>query len=102
MIERSPCGSGGCITCPFSESEEANNLQNLACLPTAHEIIKLKEKSTHNWACHYNDNQMCGGFATHIKHERPDLNHKIGNLISYETWYREGEEVAIQQAENQK
>lgn len=96
--ERSPCGSGGCMTCPFSWSDEAEIVQNLGCLPTPHEIITMKEKSGHNWACHDNKNVLCGGFANYVKTQRPDLDIHKGNLISYEVWYHQGEEGAIKEA----
>ncbi|WP_216833402.1 hypothetical protein [Bacillus velezensis] len=98
MIERSYCGSGGCISCPFSHSEEAEMAQNYGCLPTPQQIVEMKEKSGHNWACHSDETILCGGFAKYIKRNRPDLNINEGQLISYETWDHEGEAKAIQEA----
>lgn len=98
MIERSPCGSGGCITCPFSFSEEAEMVQNYGCLPDRFDIIRMKEKSGHNWACHGDETVLCGGFARYVMDRRPDLNIKEGKLISYKIWYHEGEEAAIEKA----
>lgn len=100
-IERSDCGSGGCVTCPFSCNAEAEQVQNYGCLPTPFNIIDMKAKSGHNWSCHHDANVLCGGFASFIKTERPDLDIHKGNLISYETWYHKGEEAAIIEA-NQK
>jgi len=96
--ERSRCGSGGCVTCPFSSNEHAEQAQNYGCLPTPFEIIQMKVKSGHNWACHENEKVLCGGFASFIKTERPDLDIQEGKLISYDTWYREGEEAAMLKA----
>lgn len=101
-IERSPCGSGGCITCPFSYSHEAQQVQNYGCLPDKADIVRMKEESGHNWACHYDDSKPCGGLAKHLKDHRPDLDIKEGSLISYEVWYNEGEEVAITKAKTNK
>lgn len=98
MREISTCGSGGCTTCPFSETDESYQLQNYACLPMPYDIIKMKETSGHNWSCHGDDTILCGGFARFIKEHRPDLDSKTGNLISYETWYYEGERKAIEEA----
>lgn len=98
MTERSPCGSGGCMTCPFASSEEAETVQNYGCLPDPHSIVKMKEESGHNWACHYDDNKLCGGFANHIRQHRPDLDIREGNLISYTTWDSKGQDVAIHEA----
>ena len=47
--ERSRCGSGGCVTCPFSSNEHAEQAQNYGCLPTPFEIIQMTVKSGHNW-----------------------------------------------------
>lgn len=98
LIERSYCGSGGCMSCPFSHSDEAEMAQNYGCLPTPKQIIEMKEKSGHNWACHSDATVLCGGFAKYIKRNRPDLNISEGQLISYETWVHEGESKAIQEA----
>lgn len=99
MEKRSPCGSGGCFTCPFSETDEAIQLYNLACLPSQYDIIKIKEKSGHNWECHSDKKVLCGGYARFIQEYRPDLSVKTGNLISFDTWYHNGEETAIQEAD---
>ncbi|MGG3667164.1 hypothetical protein ABES74_09425 [Bacillus subtilis] len=98
MIECSYCGSGGCMSCPFSHSDEAEMAQNYGCLPTPQQIVEMKEKSGHNWACHSDETVLCGGFAKYIKRNRPDLNINEGQLISYETWGHEGEDKAIQEA----
>jgi len=98
MEKRSPCGSGGCMTCPFSFNNEAEMVQNYGCLPEPLDIIRMKEKSGHNWACHGDETKMCGGYANWVKKHRPDLNLKVGNLISYDIWYREGEEEALRKA----
>lgn len=98
MIERSACGSGGCVSCPFSYNDEADQAQNYGCLPTRWDIIKMKEKSGHNWACHYDETVLCGGFARHVIEERADLDIKEGSLISYNDWVNEGEMTAIVKA----
>lgn len=102
MIERSSCGSGGCVTCPFSYNDEADQAQNYGCLPTRYDIIEMKEKSGHNWACHYDETVLCGGFARHLMENRPDLNVKEGGLISYDDWANEGEMTAIVNAFNRQ
>lgn len=88
MVARSPCGSGGCMTCPFSINEEAIRVQNYGCLPTSFDIVIMKEKSGDNWSCHDDESKLCGGFARYVLDNRPDLNIKEGKLISYESWYR--------------
>lgn len=102
MIERSYCGSGGCMSCPFAHSDEAEMAQNYGCLPTPQQIVEMKEKSGHNWACHSDETVLCGGFAKYIKRNRPDLNINEGQLISYETWDHEGEAKDIQEANSRE
>lgn len=64
--------------------------QNYGCLPCEYDIIKMKGETGHNWACHYDETVMCGGFARHVKKNIPDLDLTKGGVISYDTWYREG------------
>ncbi|UNA01634.1 DNA polymerase [Bacillus phage vB_BcgM] len=92
-------GTGGCITCPFAYTDDSEQAQNYGCLPTEYDIIKMKEDTGHNWACHYDDTVMCGGFITEVKRRRQDLDLTKGGLISYDTWYHKGQEEAIREAE---
>lgn len=92
-------GTGGCITCPFAYTDDSEQAQNYGCLPCEYDIIKMKEETGHNWACHYDETVMCGGFITEVKRRRPDLDLTKGGLISYDTWYKEGQDVAIKEAE---
>lgn len=101
MDARSNGMSKGCVTCPFSENDGAEELLNYGCLPTPYDILKMKKESGHNWACHYNENSLCRGLVEHNEKYNSDLNLTTGNLISYETWYYEEEEAAILEA-NQK
>jgi hypothetical protein len=95
---RSECGSGGCITCPFSCSDEAEQVQNYGCLPDAHDIIQMKKESGQNWSCHSDATVLCGGFAMRVKESHPELDIRVGGLISYEIWYHKGQDVAIEEA----
>lgn len=97
-MERSTCGSGGCVTCPFSFNDLADQVQNYGCLPSAGDILKMKETTGHNWSCHGDASVLCGGYVKYIKTYRWDLDITKGGLISYETWYHEGEEAAISEA----
>ena len=94
-IERSLCGSGGCIHCPFSISEEADKIYNLGCLPTVSDIVRMKKESGHNWACHSNEKVLCGGFYNFMKENYPDLDLNNGGLINYNDWYLKGEDYAL-------
>lgn len=98
-IERSLCGSGGCITCPFSCGEEAETVQNYGCLPDSYDIVRMKKESGHNWGCHSDETKICGGLVTFIKENNLDLDINSGGIIKYDTWYHEGEEVAINEAD---
>ncbi len=98
MEPRSTCGSGGCQTCPFSHNEQAEQVANYGCLPSAADILRMKELSGHNWACHADESVMCGGFARYVTAQRPDLDLKVGGLIAYTVWYHDGEDVALAHA----
>jgi hypothetical protein len=92
------CNFDGCITCPFAFTDESEEVQNYGCLPSAYDIIQMKKKSGHNWSCHGNESVMCGGFAQYVREYHPELDLSVGNLISYKTWYHEGEEAALIEA----
>lgn len=101
MIKRSDCGSGGCVTCPFSSNDEAFDVQNLGCLPSAYDIVQLKEKTNQNWSCHGDSTVLCGGFARYVSEKRPDLDVKTGGLINYDTYANHGEYVALLEAKGE-
>lgn len=98
-VERSRCGSGGCITCPFSCGPDAEQGYNWACLPSQSDILRMKKESGHNWECHSADGVKCGGLATYIKENELPLSVKDGGIIKHDTWYYQGEEAAIQEAD---
>jgi hypothetical protein len=51
-----------CKSCPFNfGSESSESAQNLGCLPSAQDILKLKDETGHNWACHSNNKRVCSG-----------------------------------------
>lgn len=60
-IPRSICGSGGCISCPFSNTEESYMASG--CLPDGYELIKICSEANVLWGCHSEPNTICGGFA---------------------------------------
>lgn len=101
QIERSQCGSGGCITCPFSINGEAEQAQNYGCLPDSFEIIKMNKKYGVNWACHSDNQTICGGFAQSFVngyYERFNEGlafDKSAPLVRYEDWYYLGEEASV-------
>lgn len=92
--------AGACTACPFNDgvTEEATEAQNLGCLPSSWDIMEMKRKSGHNWACHDDESRICTGFCHRAKEE--GLSVTSGNLIRYVTWYHEGEAAAITEAAN--
>lgn len=57
---------GMCKSCPFNHySEESQQVQNYGCLPTHIDILKIKDETGNNWACHSNNKKVCGGLAKH-------------------------------------
>lgn len=92
-------GTGGCMTCPFAVTDESEQVQNYGCLPEPYQIIDMKKKSGHNWACHDDETVVCGGLAKRLKDDFPSLSIKEGNLISYDTWYFKGEKEALEEAD---
>jgi hypothetical protein len=53
-----------CITCPFNHySEKAAEVQNYGCLPSHKDILRIKDDTGNNWACHSNNNKICGGLT---------------------------------------
>lgn len=97
-----------CKHCPFAFTDDSEEVQNYACLPSPYDIIQMKRKSGHNWSCHSNEKMICKGFVNHVKEAKEknwvdnlsDIDVTQGNLILYETWYHEGEEAAIKEANN--
>jgi len=97
-----------CKHCPFAFTNASEEVQNYGCLPSPYEIIQMKRNTGHNWACHSNENSICMGFADHVKWEKEnvgrwkEIDTSKGNLISYETWFHEGEEAAIKKANGEE
>ena len=53
-----------CKSCPFNyESEASHQAQNYGCLPSGYQILKIKDETGHNWACHSNNNRICNGLS---------------------------------------
>ncbi|AZV43637.1 hypothetical protein BAOM_3028 [Peribacillus asahii] len=99
-----------CECCPFAFTDASEEVQNYGCLPTPYDIIQMKRKTGHNWACHSNEKKICKGFVDHVKWSQEnafadkldDIDTSKGNLISYETWYYKGEEEAIKEADSKE
>lgn len=89
---------GSCLTCPFNAAfvEEAARVENFGCLPTAGEIVTMKRESGQNWACHDDESRVCAGLCATAKKEGLDLSR--GGLISYRSWYHNGQAAALEEA----
>lgn len=97
--DRSDCGSGGCVTCPFSYNDKSDYAQNTGCLPSSYEIIEMKRSTGHNWSCHGDSTVLCGGFVKRVREKHPDLNLSEGSLISFDEWSEEGQDSAVAKAD---
>lgn len=71
-----------CSACPFrdGETEEATRAQNLGCLPSASDMVKLFDENGVALSCHDNKNLACRGLAS----IRDTTNAKVK---PYEDWY---------------
>lgn len=67
IVPRSTCGSGGCESCPFSQTEDAFYAENTGCLPDTFTILELPKLHHVVWGCHSDFNVICGGFAKQYK-----------------------------------
>lgn len=99
--ERSSCGSGGCITCPFSQNEDAFYAENTGCLPTTNEILELPEKQNVNWGCHGEVGVVCGGFAKEYRMVGKELNKDLP-IVDFAEFTHLGMDVAIALAKVRK
>lgn len=94
-----------CTHCPFAFTDASEEVQNYGCLPTPWDIIQMKRKSGHNWACHGNEKKICSGFVGFVKeypNKYSDIDTNTGGLISYEIWNQKGEEEAFREANLRK
>lgn len=57
---------GMCNSCPFNYcSDESEYAQNMGCLPAPVDVLKIKDETGHNWACHSNNKRICAGLSEH-------------------------------------
>lgn len=87
-----------CSGCPFALTAESEALQNLGCLPSVADIVRMKRESGHSWACHDDETRACRGLAEFCAENALDLDVAAGGLISYQTWYHRGEAAALEEA----
>jgi hypothetical protein len=53
--------------CPFSFTEESDQVQNYGCLPTPYEIINMRQEHGKTWACHDDITKPCKGAILYMK-----------------------------------
>ncbi len=78
-----------CDACPCAFTEKSEQVYNLGCLPTPHELIEIA-KNGKNWCCHEDENKACVGFAIFCKENDIEYNKDLP-LASYRGWYYDGE-----------
>jgi len=73
-----------CNGCPFNDglTDEASQLQNYGCLPTAKEMLDHFDQRGSSISCHGNPDRLCRGLSS----MRPEaINHPIRD---YSDWYQ--------------
>ena len=93
-VPRSTCGSGGCQSCPFSWTEEAEYASNTGCLPTQKEILDLPKEHNVVWGCHSDFDVICGGFAKTYKDKGNELDATLP-IVDFTEYTNLGLDTAI-------
>jgi hypothetical protein len=59
------CSTTG--ACPFSFSELSEQAQNYGCLPSPHQILRMRTVFQKTWACHSNTEKPCLGAMNFLR-----------------------------------
>ena len=81
-------GCDGCEACPFSWTEAAETAQNLGCLPTPQDVLRMARDKGRPWGCHEDEAKVCRGYASVAVQVGLPIH---GDTIRYSRWYHDGE-----------
>lgn len=70
-----------CNSCPLAWTDESERVQNYGCLPSGYDIIRMKEETGNNWACHSNCNRVCQGLIAINEELKLGFDMNSGELI---------------------
>ena len=77
---------GMCNSCPFNHTDEADYVQNMGCLPSPKDVLKIKDETGNNWACHTNNKRICEGLKEHRDTSIGKLHLQPGENTEFISW----------------
>lgn len=80
-----------CKACPFADTPEAIQAENLGCLPTRWDVGQMKRDHNINWVCHADEAKLCAGFIDWCREN--GFNPHDGPRASYDSWYHSGNPI---------